>query len=275
MLGQAVVDRLEAGGHEVRGTTRADLDVRSLTSCRSVVGIDVDVVVNASAWTDVDGAEAAEAEAFSVNALGAANLAVAAREAGARIVQVSTDYVFDGAATDPYQEHAPLHPLGAYGRTKAAGEWAVRAEHPDPLIVRTAWLYGPGAGSFVATMARLAEERETVEVVDDQRGQPTTTADVAAFIRTLLENRAPAGIYHATSEGETTWFGLARAVFEELGLDADRVRPTTTDAFPRPAPRPAYSVLAHTRGTAVGATMPAWRPALSATLGGVLERSRA
>jgi dTDP-4-dehydrorhamnose reductase len=273
MLGRAVVSALESAGHEVVAGTRPALDVRSLADCRAATR-GADVVVNAAAWTDVDGAEAAEPAAFAVNATGAANLAVAAREAGAGLVQVSTDYVFDGQATTPYREDAPLNPLGAYGRTKAAGEWAVRAEHPAPLVVRTAWLYGPGAKSFVATMARLVDERDTVEVVDDQRGQPTTTADVAAYVLTLLERQVPAGTYHATSEGETTWFGLARAVFEELGHDPERVRPTTTDAFPRPAPRPSYSVLGHDRGDGVGATMPTWRAALSATLPGLLEHAR-
>ena len=265
-----MVTALRAAEHDVVAAPRQTLDVTSLDDCRAVAA-GADVIINAAAWTDVDGAEAAEPAAFAVNATGAANLAVAAREARARLVHVSTDYVFDGQGTSPYREDAPLNPLGAYGRTKAAGEWAVRAEHPGPIVVRTAWLYGPGAKNFVATMVRLADERETVDVVDDQRGQPTTTADVAAYVRTLVERDAPAGTYHATSEGETTWFGLARAVFEELSHDPDRVRPTTTSAFPRPAPRPAYSVLGHHRGLAVGATMPPWREALSATLSGVLQ----
>jgi dTDP-4-dehydrorhamnose reductase len=267
---------MQSEGHSVRGLARRDLDVCSLAACREAVTTAVDVVVNASAWTDVDAAETEEAAAFAVNATGAANLAVAAREAGATMVHVSTDYVFDGLATRPYREDAPLNPLGAYGRTKAAGEWAVRAEHPHgALLVRTAWLYGPGAGSFVATMVRLAGERETVEVVDDQTGQPTTTDDVASYILALVESGAPAGAFHATSEGETTWFGLARAVFEELGLDPERVRPTTTDRFPRPAPRPGYSVLGHEHGRRSGLRMPHWREALSRTLPEVVDQSRA
>jgi dTDP-4-dehydrorhamnose reductase len=140
--------------------------------------------------------------------------------------------------------------------------------------VRTAWLYGPGAKNFVATMAGLAEERDTVDVVDDQRGQPTTTVDVAAYVRSLLEQHAPAGAYHATSEGDTTWYGLARAIFDELGLDPDRVRPTTSAAFARPAPRPAYSVLGHDHGQELGLALPPWRQALSATLTEVVECAR-
>jgi dTDP-4-dehydrorhamnose reductase len=273
MLGRALVARFVSAGHELRALDRRALDVRSLAACRSAVR-GMDAVVNAAAWTDVDGAESAEAACFAVNATGAANLAVAAREAGARLVQISTDYVFDGQASSPYREEAPLNPLGAYGRTKAAGEWAVRAEHPAPLVVRTAWLYGPGAKSFVATMARLADERDTLDVVDDQRGQPTTASDVSEYVLTLLESPTAAGVYHATSEGETTWFGLARAVFDQLGHDPERVRPTTTDAFPRPAPRPAYSVLGHDRGAALGVTMPSWREALAATLPEVLDSTR-
>jgi dTDP-4-dehydrorhamnose reductase len=273
MLGRALVTTLQGGGHDVLAASRARLDVRSLDACRRQISPDVEVVVNAAAWTDVDGAETAEADAFAVNATGAANLAIASREAGARLVQLSTDYVFDGTATAPYSEDSPLNPLGAYGRTKAAGEWAVCAEHPSPLVVRTAWLYGPGANSFVRTMARLAGERDTVDVVDDQRGQPTTTADVAGYVRSLLKHDPPAGAYHATSEGETTWYGLARAIFEELGLDPDRVRPTTSAAFARPAPRPAYSVLGHDRGRTIGLVLPPWRQALSVTLAGVLEHA--
>jgi dTDP-4-dehydrorhamnose reductase len=274
MLGRALVTVLRTGAHDVLGVSRSELDVRSLDACRHLVTPDVDAVVNAAAWTDVDGAETAEAEAFAVNATGAANLAVATREAGARLVHISTDYVFDGTATTPYHEDSPLNPLGAYGRTKAAAEWAVRAEHPGPQIVRTAWLYGPGAKSFVRTMARLAHERDVVDVVDDQRGQPTTTADVAAYVGSLLERDAPSGVYHATSEGETTWYGLARAIFEELGLDPGRVRPTTSAAFARPAPRPAFSVLAHDRGQEIGLAMPLWRQALSATLTDVVDCAR-
>ena len=274
MLGGALTRALGARGHSVVALTRADLDIRSLAQCRRALPASVDAVVNAAAWVDVDGAESAEGAAFDVNATGAANLAIVSREVGARLVQVSTDYVFDGFAISPYAEDAPLRPISAYGRTKAAGEWAVRAEHPMPVVVRTAWLYGPGSQNFVATMAGLAASRETVDVVDDQRGQPTTTRDVAAYIVQVLESGAPAGTYHATSEGETTWHGLARAIFEELALDPDRVRPTKSAAFSRPAPRPAYSVLGHDHGERLGIVLPHWRDALSATLADTLEHTR-
>jgi dTDP-4-dehydrorhamnose reductase len=180
-------------------------------------------------------------------------------------VQISTDYVFDGTATTPYPENAPLAPQSAYGRSKAVGETAARSLLPDgAYVVRTAWLYGEHGRSFVRTMADLEANRDTIDVVDDQRGQPTWTRDVAAAIVGLVRHDAPAGTYHATSSGETTWYGLARAVFEELGADPERVRPTTTDRFPRPAPRPAYSVLGHDGWRGAGLEpIRQWREALS------------
>jgi len=266
MLGQAVTEVLSARGHDVTAASRAAVDVVSIEHCRGAIE-GQDVVVNAAAWTRVDDAETHEAQAYAVNATGAANVARVCRETGARLVHISTDYVFAGEATDPYAEDAPLAPRSAYGRTKAAGEWAVRAECPDSLVVRTAWLYGPGGPNFVATMARLAGQHETLSVVDDQRGQPTSTADLAGLVADLLGAHAPAGIYHGTSEGSTTWFGLTRAIFEELGLDPARVLPSTSAAFPRPAPRPAYSVLGHERTRDVGVPLlPHWREALAASI---------
>jgi dTDP-4-dehydrorhamnose reductase len=253
MLGRDVLEVLAGlDGEDVRAATRATLDVTDLAAVRSAVS-GVDVVVNAAAWTDVDGAEIAEVDAYAANATGPAILAAACAESGARLVHVSTDYVFDGTADAPYAESTPTAPRSAYGRTKAAGEQAVRELLPDAsYLVRTAWLYGEHGPSFVKTMARLAGQKETLDVVDDQRGQPTWSRDLAALLVTLVRQDAPAGIYHGTAGGETTWFGLARAVFEELGLDPERVRPTTTEAFPRPAPRPAYSVLGHDALRAAG-----------------------
>ena len=183
-------------------------------------------------------------------------------------MQPSTDYVFAGDATEPYPEDAPLAPVSAYGRTKAAGEVAVREELPDAhWLLRIAWLYGEHGKNFVRTMARLERERETVDVVDDQRGQPTWTRDVAAQVVALVDAGAPAGTYHATSTGETTWWGLARAVFAGLGADPERVRPTTAEKFAAPAPRPAYSVLGHDAWRAAGLpTLPPWDESLSRAL---------
>jgi dTDP-4-dehydrorhamnose reductase len=242
MLGADVIGVLRAAGEDVMALTRSDLDVRDLAACRGGL-VGVDVVVNCAAWTDVDGAESHESEAFAVNAVGAANVARACHENGAIMVQISTDYVFSGDATDPYLVDAPVAPINAYGRTKAAGEWAVRAECPRSYVVRTAWLYGEHGPNFVKTILRLASERETIEVVDDQRGQPTWTRDLAVFVHALVEERRSFGIHHGTSSGDTTWFGFAREIFAAAGLDVDRVRPVSSDRFPRPAPRPAFSVL--------------------------------
>jgi dTDP-4-dehydrorhamnose reductase len=265
MLGQDLVAALgEApSAHDVTAVDRDVLDIIDPGACLAAVA-DHDFVVNVAAWTAVDEAESQEGSAFAVNAVGAANLARACSAVRVRMVQVSTDYVFAGDATSPYAEDAPLAPRSAYGRTKGAGEWAVKALCPQSWIVRTAWLYGAHGPNFVKTMARLAAERDTVSVVDDQRGQPTWTVDLAAAIVRLVEAGAPIGTYHGTSAGETTWFGLAQEIFRLLGHDPARVLPTTSDAFVRPAPRPAYSVLGHDAwGTAGVEPIRAWRDALA------------
>ena len=174
----------------VTALKRTDLDITDVAAVRDAVR-GHDVVVNCAAYTKVDDAEAHEAQAFSVNAVGAANVSAACRETGAKLVHVSTDYVFAGDAQEPYAEDAPLEPRSAYGRTKAAGEWAVQAHCPQSWIVRTAWLYGAGGSNFVKTMARLAQERDTLSVVDDQRGQPTWTMDVAEAILRLHMKWSP------------------------------------------------------------------------------------
>ncbi|MEP7334110.1 MAG: dTDP-4-dehydrorhamnose reductase, partial [Terracoccus sp.] len=217
MLAHDLVPALRAAGHVVTALDRADLDVTDAAQCEAGV-TGHDVVINTAAWTAVDEAESREAQAFGVNAVGAANLARAAAHAGIRAVQLSTDYVFDGLATEPYAADHPAAPASAYGRTKAAGEWAVLALCPDSWVVRTAWLYGVGGPNFVATMQRLAAERDELSVVDDQRGQPTSTLDLADLLVRMLAADVPAGIYHGTATGETTWHGLAQAVFEQQGL---------------------------------------------------------
>lgn len=244
MLGTDLVAVLRERGAAVRALGRADLDV---TDPQAVTGAvrGVDVVVNCAAWTAVDDAEADEARAFTLNALAPALLARAAREVGARMVQVSTDYVFDGTVPAPYGEDAALRPRSAYGRTKAAGEWAVRAECPDHLIVRTAWLYGAHGSCFPRTMARLAAERDRWQVVADQVGQPTWTVDLADLVVRLIEAAVPAGTYHGTAAGQVSWHGFAQLVVQGLGLDPAVVTATTSEQFRRPAPRPAYSVLGH------------------------------
>ncbi|SCF23157.1 dTDP-4-dehydrorhamnose reductase [Micromonospora viridifaciens] len=270
MLGQDLLAVLaDRSDLTVTAATRATLDITDAEAVRAAVA-GHDVVFNTAAWTDVDGAEQAEAAATAVNGDGVAHLARACADTGARLVHVSTDYVFPGDADTPYAEDAPTDPVNAYGRSKLAGERAVVRFLPNTgYVVRTAWLYGAHGPNFVATMLRLAEQREHLDVVDDQQGQPTWSYTLATHLVALadaaLAGRAPAGIYHGTCSGRTTWYGLARAAFTLAGLDPDRIRPTTSDRFPRPAARPAYSVLGHDRWAAAGlAPLPDWHDTLSA-----------
>jgi dTDP-4-dehydrorhamnose reductase len=259
-----------------RGLTIQDLDITDAFGVQDmVVGWDRIVrsdnpehrlvVVNCAAYTAVDKAEEDEEAAYAVNAAGPALLATACAKVGARLIHVSTDYVFPGDSTTPYDVDDPTGPKGAYGRTKLAGEQAVREILPDAsYVVRTAWLYGATGQNFVKTMARLEREKETVSVVDDQRGSPTWSRDLAAGLLALAGSDAAAGIYHATNRGETTWHGFTRAIFEELGADPDRVLPTTSEAFQRPAPRPAYSVLSPRAWDEAGLPpLQGWREALA------------
>ncbi|SDH18476.1 dTDP-4-dehydrorhamnose reductase [Leifsonia sp. 98AMF] len=263
MLGQDLQKAL--AGRDVTALSRADLDVTDRDAVLAAAA-GHDVIVNASAYTKVDDAETHEDDAYAINALGTENLAVAAARNGARFVTVSTDYVFDGHATEPYAEDTPRDPINAYGRTKAAGEELALAAHPDgTFVVRTAWLYGAGGPNFAKTMVKLAGSHETVSVVDDQLGQPTWTGDLAAQIVALLDSDAPAGVYHGTNSGQTSWYGFARAVFAQAGLDPERVKPTDSSTFVRPAPRPSYSVLAHDGWARAGlAPLRPWEDALAA-----------
>jgi dTDP-4-dehydrorhamnose reductase len=271
MLGTDLLEALF--GRDVTVLGRADLDVTDRDAVFAAVQ-GHDVVVNAAAYTAVDAAETDEEAALAVNGTAAGLLAEATASVGAKLVQVSTDYVFDGDATAPYAEDAPLAPVSAYGRTKAEGEKLALAANPDgTYIVRTAWLYGVHGGNFARTMVKLAASHGTVKVVDDQLGQPTWTADLAAQIVALLDSDAPAGVYHGTNSGRASWFEFAQAVFDEAGLDPARVLPTDSSSFVRPAPRPSYSVLGHDAWRRAGLTpMRPWREALSeAANRGVLQ----
>ncbi len=271
MLGTELVTAL--ADRSVTAVDRPEIDITDGASAADWVA-GHDVVVNAAAWTAVDDAESNEGPAFRVNATGVANLAAAAREVGAWMVQVSTDYVFAGNATEPYQEDAPLDPRSAYGRTKAAGEWALRCVLAErSYLLRTAWLYGAHGPNFVATMAKLEATRDTVSVVNDQVGQPTWARDLACRIRDAVDAGIPAGTYHATSSGRATWFDFAREIFLRLGADPARVLPTTSAAFVRPAPRPAFSVLGHDAWAQVGMEpLPDWHDALGRAFdSGILE----
>ncbi|CAG7622815.1 dTDP-4-dehydrorhamnose reductase [Actinacidiphila bryophytorum] len=267
MLARDLLLRLAERGEAAVGVDRAAMDVTDEDAVRAVLDDHrPSVVVNCAAWTAVDAAESAEGEALRVNGEGPRHLAVLAAKHGARLLHLSTDYVFAGDAAAPYRESDRPAPRTAYGRTKLAGEQAVLDLMPgDGYVVRTAWLYGAGGPNFVRTMIRLERERDTVDVVGDQYGQPTWTADLAEKLVALGTGGAPAGIYHGTSAGAASWYDLAREVFWLLGADPDRVRRVGTSAVPRPAPRPAYSVLGHGGWAAAGAEpIRDWRQALAA-----------
>jgi dTDP-4-dehydrorhamnose reductase len=270
--GQLGTDLMAVLGRRAVGLDVPDIDITDLDSVASAVyDVGPEIVVNCAAYTAVDAAETDAVTAQAVNGTGAANVAQAARSA--RLLHVSTDYVFDGNAARPYAEDAAPSPTSVYGRTKLFGERAVLRHH-EAYVVRTAWLYGVHGANFVRTMLELQRSRPEVAVVDDQVGQPTWSMDLARQLVMLGDSEAPTGIYHATNSGQTSWYGLARRIFELSGADPERVRATTTASFPRPAPRPAYSVLGHLGWEQAG--LPAMRswddalvealPAIAATL---------
>jgi dTDP-4-dehydrorhamnose reductase len=245
-LGSALVEAFPGA----RGLTRADWDV---TFPPPELG-DVELVLHAAAWTDVDAAEASPQDAAAANVGGTQNAALL----GAPLVAFSSDYVFDGAKRTPYVESDAPNPLSAYGRTKLHGE---AAAGEGAWIVRSSWLFGPIGKNFVRTMLALGRERDEVSVVGDQRGSPTYVADLAAAVRELIE--LPPGVWHLTAQGDCTWAELAEAIFEEAGIDC-HVRRITTAELGRPAPRPAYSVLRSERSGAP--QLPHWRDGLRACL---------
>ncbi|MDF3298165.1 dTDP-4-dehydrorhamnose reductase [Streptomyces tropicalis] len=272
LLGQDVLAELAADPDAVvTGPSREQLDITEPAAVRAAV-TGHRVVVNCAAWTDVDGAERSEAAATAVNGTGVRNLAHACAVSGALLLHVSTDYVFPGDARRPYPEDAPTGPVNAYGRSKLAGEQAVVDVLPHSgYVVRTSWLYGAHGPNFVATMLELAARHETLDVVSDQHGQPTWSRSLArqlaALGRVALTGGAPAGIYHGTAAGRTTWCGLARETFRLSGLDPERIRPVGSDKFPRPATRPAFSVLGHGNWMRAGlAPPPPWDDQLTAAL---------
>jgi dTDP-4-dehydrorhamnose reductase len=225
------------------------------------------VVINAAAYTAVDAAETDAEAAYAVNAAGPTHLAQSAARHGLGLIQISTDYVFPGDGTRPYEIDDPTGPHSVYGASKLAGEQAVLDVHPAAQVVRTAWVWGATGANFVKTMAKLEASRPTLSVVDDQRGTPSYAADLAGGLLELAGADLPGGTLHLTNAGETTWFDFARAIFVELGADPDRVQPTNTANFPRPAPRPAYSVLSSAAWSAAGLTpLRDWREALRAGL---------
>lgn len=270
-LGTDVVAATAAAGIPVTALGSRDLDITDPAAVQRVLAAFADsaperaVVINTAAYTAVDDAETDRDRAFAINADGPGHLAAQAHRLGLGLIHLSTDYVFPGDANRPYRTDDPTGPRSVYGASKLAGEQQVLHAHPDAHVVRTAWVWGATGSNFVKTIARLAATRPTLRVVDDQRGTPTYTVDLAAALLELAGSAVPGGILHATNAGQTTWFGFARAILAELGEDPERVQPTTTAEFLRPAPRPAYSVLSGAEWAAAGLTpLRPWAEALTA-----------
>ncbi|MGU3471602.1 dTDP-4-dehydrorhamnose reductase [Paenibacillus sp. D51F] len=252
--------------YEVVGLTRHELDITSEASCRKVIAsLKPDVVIHCAAYTDVDQAESDEEGAMAVNAAGSGFVAEAAQAAGAKLIYISTDYVFGGNGTRPYQVDDPVEPRTIYGKSKLAGETISAERNERTFVVRTSWVYGRYGANFVKTMLKLGNERDSLKVVSDQKGSPTYTKDLAAFLLELAETDAY-GIYHASNSGSCTWYEFAKAIFEESGM-ATEVVPCTSEEFVRPAPRPRYSVMDLSRIREEGLSeLPEWREALRAFL---------
>ncbi|WP_413307076.1 dTDP-4-dehydrorhamnose reductase [Bacillus sp. 1P10SD] len=265
-LGQDVVLELARRNHEAIGTDRQKLDITNEADVFSFISeVKPDIIIHCAAYTNVDAAEENEEIAYQINASGAAYLARASQRVGAKMLYVSTDYVFDGTATEPYEVDEQTKPLGAYGRTKLAGEELLQKHLKEYFIVRTAWVFGAHGNNFVKTMLRLGEERDEVGVVHDQVGSPTYTVDLARFMVELMETDKY-GIYHATNTGVCSWYEFAVEIFKQAGLNVT-VKPLTSDQFPRPAKRPQYSVLSKKKIVENGLTpLRNWKEALSAYL---------
>ncbi|MEW6682298.1 MAG: dTDP-4-dehydrorhamnose reductase [Nitrospirota bacterium] len=240
--------------------SEAEADITDASIVARIADARPEVVIHAAAYTDVDGAESNPDRAYAVNADGTRNVAQGAAKVGARLVAISTDYVYDGTKTTPYREEDPVAPRSAYGASKLAGEREALLAKPDAVILRTAWLYGEGK-NFVRTILRLASERDELRVVSDQVGSPTAADDLAAAIRSLLDTRA-AGIYHAVNSGSCSWHEFAVTILDLAGYNR-RVVPIASTELARPAPRPAYSILDCTKLARLGIRLRPWQAALA------------
>ena len=264
MLGRAWCELLEAKGIPYRTASLPEFDITDPNAIKKFVTPDIGVGINCCAYTNVAGAEDSEDMATLVNGTGVGYLAEACCQAQAMLVHYSTDYVFNGIATEPYAVDGPIEPCNAYGRSKAEGEKEIRDHDCQYLIVRTSWLYAPWANNFVLTIARLAKEKESLQVVNDQRGRPTSAQHLAATTLRLIEEGAR-GTLHVTDGGECTWYDFAKAIAQDAN-PACSVEPCGSDQYPRPAVRPAYSVLDLGPTEALVGEMPDWRENLASVL---------
>jgi len=264
MLGRAFRELFARTNRAYEGFDLPAFDAAEATQVAALFTKPWSALINCAAFTNVDAAESDEAAALRGNATAPRLLADACARADIPLVHFSTDYVFAGNAQAPYAIDAPMQPLGAYGRTKAAGETGIRASGARHLIVRTSWLYAPWANNFVRTMAKLTRDKPALKVVDDQRGRPTSAEHLAKSALALLDLGAT-GTYHVTDGGECTWYEFTRAIAEKLQRSCT-ISPCTTADFPRPAPRPAYSVLDLGKTEAVLGPMPDWQDNLASVL---------
>jgi dTDP-4-dehydrorhamnose reductase len=264
MLGRAFRELLGRLARAFHGVDLPDFDAAEPRQVTDLLGKPWSAVINCAAFTNVDGAESNEAAALRSNGTAPGLLAQGCAKAGIPFVHFSTDYVFSGQATSPYPVDAPLQPLGAYGRSKAAGEDAVRSSGARYIIARTSWLYAPWANNFVRTMAKLTRDKPSLKVVNDQRGRPTSAEHLAGAALALLDRKA-SGVFHVTDGGECTWYEFTLAIAQGLSRTC-KIEPCTTAEFPRPAPRPAYSVLDLSKTEAMLGPMPDWRGNLASVL---------
>ncbi|MED3830831.1 dTDP-4-dehydrorhamnose reductase [Priestia megaterium] len=243
-LGKELVELFTAKGFEVYGFGRDKMDITNQAQVQEVIStLKPNIVLHSAAHTQVDLAESEPDQAFLINAYGTRNVAVAAEAVGAKLVYVSTDYVFDGTTDEPYNEFSPTSPLGVYGKSKLAGEQFVRDLHSNFFIVRTSWVYGKHGANFVKTMLKLGQERKELSVVADQIGCPTYTLDLAHAILELVDTQKY-GVYHISNSGSCSWYEFAKEIFKVSDMEV-QVNPCTTADFPRPAARPANSVFEH------------------------------
>jgi dTDP-4-dehydrorhamnose reductase len=278
-LGIALTEELDSRGLVFSTFGSKDLDITQSSIVRDLVSqVSPTVIINCAAWTDVDAAEKNEALASKVNGDGAENIALAAKNCGAKLVHVSTDYVFSGESVTPWQVADEINPQSAYGRTKADGEGRIIGTYPEnSLIVRTAWLYSPWSKNFAKTITRLAlNGDDEVRIVNDQIGQPTSATDLAEQLVELSLSSTPAGIYHGTNSGQATWFEFAREIFKLSGANVNRVIPVSSSAYLRPAKRPSYSVLSNDSWAKTAIKpMRDWRIALTEAMPAIISAVKA